>query len=87
MNRKKAILIAVFAIIMMVIIGQSYIIHNQARFDGDRKYNWLTPITLRLGCALAREEMVVLQPRSAQKIPQAEFFNKEHDIQLSCLVW
>ena len=22
----------------------------------------------------------------AQKIPQAEFFNKEHDIQMSCLV-
>ena len=37
MNRKKEILIAVIAIIMMIIIGQSYIIHNQARFDGDRK--------------------------------------------------
>ena len=36
MNRKKEILIAVIAIIMMIIIGQSYIIHNQARFDGDR---------------------------------------------------
>ena len=35
MNRKKEILIAVIAIIMMIIIGQSYIIHNQARFDGD----------------------------------------------------
>ena len=36
MNRKKEILIAVIAIIMMIIIGQSYIIHNQARFDGNR---------------------------------------------------
>ena len=54
---------------------------------GVQENNWLTPITLRLGCALAREEMVASQPRSAQKIPQAEFFNKEHDIQLSCLDW
>ncbi|SFC49736.1 hypothetical protein SAMN02910398_02409 [Butyrivibrio sp. YAB3001] len=36
MNRKKDILIAIIAIIMMIIIGQSYIIHNQARFDGTR---------------------------------------------------
>lgn len=34
--KKKAALIATAAIVLMIIIGYCYVIHNQVRFDGDR---------------------------------------------------
>ena len=35
-NIRKEILIAAMAIVLMIIIGQYYIIYNQVKFDGDR---------------------------------------------------
>jgi hypothetical protein len=34
--KKEVVLIATAAIVLMIIIGHCYVIHNQVRFDGDR---------------------------------------------------